>query len=142
MSRVSEFADDMTRAPTFELAGPRHKVFFEPEKLRCGIVTCGGLCPGLNNVVRGLVLELNHGYGVRNIVGFRYGYEGLVPRYGHQAGRRSRRNPSRRSTTKAGPCSATSRGDQSPVEMADRLWWSSASACCSWSAETARAAAR
>jgi 6-phosphofructokinase 1 len=65
--------------PAFELAGPRNRVFFEPHRVRAGIVTCGGLCPGLNNVIRGLVFELWFGYGVRRILGFRYGYEGLVP---------------------------------------------------------------
>ena len=48
------------RVPTFELAGPRDRIFFDPAALRCGIVTCGGLCPGINNVIRGLVLELTH----------------------------------------------------------------------------------
>ena len=51
--------------------------------MRAGIVTCGGLCPGLNNVIRGIVLELAHGYGVKQILGFRYGYEGLLARLGH-----------------------------------------------------------
>src|SRR6516225_11254326 len=48
----------------FELAGPRPKLFFDPAKTRAGIVTCGGLCPGLNNVIRTLFLELHHSYGV------------------------------------------------------------------------------
>ncbi len=77
LSRLTEFKDDLTRAPAFELAGRATGCSSIPASLKCGIVTCGGLCPGLNNVVRGLVLELNHGYGVRQIVGFRYGYEGL-----------------------------------------------------------------
>ena len=63
----------------FELAGPREKIFFDPKKTRAGIVTCGGLCPGLNNVIRSLVLELHHGYGVREILGFVDGYQGLDP---------------------------------------------------------------
>jgi 6-phosphofructokinase 1 len=65
--------------PAFELAGPRNRVFFEPTKVRAAIVTCGGLCPGLNNVIRGLVFELWFAYGVRRILGFRYGYEGISP---------------------------------------------------------------
>ena len=69
--------------PAFELAGPRNRTFFRPSELRAGIVTCGGLCPGINNVVRGIVLELTHAYGVQEIYGFRYGFEGLVARYGH-----------------------------------------------------------
>jgi len=64
----------------FELAGPRAKLFFDPEKTRAGIVTCGGLCPGLNNVIRSLFLELYYGYGVRDVLGFRGGYCGLDPK--------------------------------------------------------------
>jgi 6-phosphofructokinase 1 len=63
----------------FEVAGPRERLFFDPREVRAGIVTCGGLCPGLNNVIRSLVLELHHGYGVREIVGFVNGYQGLDP---------------------------------------------------------------
>jgi 6-phosphofructokinase 1 len=63
----------------FELAGPRAKLFFDPAKTRAGIVTCGGLCPGLNNVIRSLTLQLYHGYGVREVLGFRNGYKGLDP---------------------------------------------------------------
>lgn len=63
----------------FEVAGPRERLFFDPAKTRAGIVTCGGLCPGLNNVIRSLVLQLHHGYGVREILGFVNGYQGLDP---------------------------------------------------------------
>jgi len=63
----------------FELAGPRAKIFFDPLKTRAGIVTCGGLCPGLNNVIRSLFLELRFGYGIADIIGFRGGYSGLDP---------------------------------------------------------------
>ncbi len=63
----------------FEVAGPREQLFFDPKETRAGIVTCGGLCPGLNNVIRSLVLELHHGYGVREILGFVNGYQGLDP---------------------------------------------------------------
>ena len=63
----------------FEKAGPRRHVFFDPTRISAGIVTCGGACPGLNSVIRSLVLELHHWYGVKRILGFRYGYEGLNP---------------------------------------------------------------
>jgi 6-phosphofructokinase 1 len=63
----------------FELAGPRAKLFFDPAQTRAGIVTCGGLCPGLNNVIRTLFLELHHSYGVKEVLGFRGGYQGLDP---------------------------------------------------------------
>ena len=69
--------------PRFEIAGPREKIYFDPSKLKCGIVTCGGLCPGLNDVIRAIVLGLFHHYGVKTVFGFRYGYEGLTYRYGH-----------------------------------------------------------
>jgi 6-phosphofructokinase 1 len=69
--------------PGFEAGGPRRKIFFDPSKTRVGIVTCGGLCPGLNNVIRGLVMELTRHYGVRRIVGFRNGYQGFIARYGY-----------------------------------------------------------
>lgn len=61
----------------FELAGPRAKIFFNPPKTRAAIVTCGGLCPGINAVIRGLVLQLWHRYNCRQVFGIRYGYGGL-----------------------------------------------------------------
>jgi 6-phosphofructokinase 1 len=63
----------------FELAGPREKLFFDGKQTRAGIVTCGGLCPGLNNVIRSLYHELHYGYGVAEVFGFRGGYSGLDP---------------------------------------------------------------
>jgi 6-phosphofructokinase 1 len=63
---------------SFEKAGPREKIYFEPEKTRAGIVTCGGLCPGINDVIRGLVMQLAFWYKVKAIYGFRYGYLGMV----------------------------------------------------------------
>jgi 6-phosphofructokinase 1 len=66
--------------PSFELAGPRDRIYFDPAVVRCGIVTCGGLCPGLNDVIRSIVFCLNERYGVSTIYGFRFGYEGLVER--------------------------------------------------------------
>jgi len=68
----------------FELAGPRARLYFDPAQTRAGIVTCGGLCPGLNNVIRSLFLELHHIYGVKEMLGFRNGYQGLDPSRGRQ----------------------------------------------------------
>lgn len=65
--------------PSFECAGPREKIFFNPATTKVGIVTCGGLCPGLNDIIRNVVMGLSHAYGVHRIYGFRYGYAGLVP---------------------------------------------------------------
>jgi 6-phosphofructokinase 1 len=70
--------------PSFEPAGPRAELFFDPAELVCGLVTCGGLCPGVNNVIRSLVLTLHYGYGVRHIQGFRYGYAGLSSKSGYE----------------------------------------------------------
>lgn len=67
----------------FELAGPREKIYFDPSKVHCAIVTCGGLCPGTNDVIRAIALELFYLYGVRHIFGVRYGLQGFIPRYGH-----------------------------------------------------------
>ncbi len=63
----------------FEKAGPRQKLFFNPATTSAAIVTCGGLCPGLNNVIRSAALELIHNYGVRRVLGIKYGYRGLNP---------------------------------------------------------------
>jgi 6-phosphofructokinase 1 len=63
--------------PSFEPAGPRSELYFSPDRVSCGIITCGGLCPGLNDVIRSIVLTSWHGYGIRRILGFRYGYKGL-----------------------------------------------------------------
>jgi len=68
---------------SIEVAGPREKIFFDPSKTKAAVVTCGGLCPGINDVIRALVMELYHRYGVENIVGIRYGFQGLIPKYGH-----------------------------------------------------------
>jgi 6-phosphofructokinase 1 len=67
----------------FEKAGPRASIYFEPRRATVGILTAGGLCPGLNDVVRSTVLELHHGYGVARVLGFRFGFAGLDPSSGH-----------------------------------------------------------
>ena len=66
-----------------ERAGPRKKIYFDPSKTTAAIVTCGGLCPGINVVIRSLVLALNYRYGVKKILGVQYGYEGFIPEYAH-----------------------------------------------------------
>lgn len=68
----------------FEIAGPRPALFFDPARACAGIVTCGGLCPGLNNVIRSAFLELHHIYGVPRVLGFRDGYAGLDASYGQE----------------------------------------------------------
>lgn len=68
---------------SMERAGPREKIYFDPSKTRAGIVTCGGLCPGINDVIRAVTMALSRIYGVRHIYGFKYGYEGFIAKYGH-----------------------------------------------------------
>ena len=106
--------------PAMEAAGPREKLFFDPSKLACGIVTCGGLCPGLNDVIRSIVMSLYHHYGVKDVYGFRYGYQGLVRRNGHE--------PFKLTPTSVGHIHenggtilGSSRGPQDPAEMAKTL---------------------
>ncbi len=73
-----------TDTDSFEKAGPREQIYFEPSKVRVGVVTCGGLCPGINNVIRTIVMHMHYQYGVTNIFGFKYGYQGLIPKYNHE----------------------------------------------------------
>ncbi|MDX9868447.1 MAG: ATP-dependent 6-phosphofructokinase [Kiritimatiellia bacterium] len=76
--------DRLGATPSFERAGPHQKIFHDPTWSRVGIVTAGGLCPGLNHVIKGLVEILMFDYGIKTIYGIRYGYAGLIPRYGYQ----------------------------------------------------------
>ncbi len=69
--------------PSYEKAGAREMIFFDPPRTTVGIVTCGGLCPGLNDIIRGIVMRCYQQYGISRVYGFRFGYEGLVQRYGH-----------------------------------------------------------
>lgn len=84
LDAVLGYLEAKTSVPAMEVAGPREQLFFNPKGLACGIVTCGGLCPGINDVIRAVVLSLYHHYGVRTVYGFRYGYEGLIRPYRHE----------------------------------------------------------
>ena len=66
----------------FHRAGPRQQIFFDSPRISAAMVTCGGLCPGLNNVIRSCYLELRYNYGVERILGVRHGYMGLNPASG------------------------------------------------------------
>ncbi|MFP4106903.1 MAG: ATP-dependent 6-phosphofructokinase [Phycisphaerae bacterium] len=66
----------------FDRAGPRQNLFFDPARTSAAVVTCGGLCPGLNNVIRSIYLQLTYGYGVKQVFGIRYGFKGLHPNSG------------------------------------------------------------
>lgn len=105
---------------SFEVAGPRERLFFDPAKTTAGIVTCGGLCPGLNDVISSLVMALHHRYQVTRTYGFRYGYQGLIPRYGHTP---LVLRPEALGGIPAfgGSILGTSRGPQDPAQMVDLL---------------------
>ncbi len=107
-------------APSFENAGPRKMIYFNPVATRAAIVTCGGLCPGLNNVIRGLVMSLYYQYGVTSIYGIRYGYEGLIPSYGHEFLRLTPENVDELPAY-GGSLLGSSRGDQDVVETVNTL---------------------
>jgi 6-phosphofructokinase 1 len=106
--------------PCFEKAGPREVIYFDPSKLKCGIVTCGGLCPGLNDVIRAIVMSLFHHYGVRTVFGFPYGYEGLSPRHKHVPMELTPQSVAR-IHEQGGTILGSSRGPQDITEMVDTL---------------------
>ena len=106
--------------PGFEPAGPRRKIYFDPYKSRAGIVTCGGLCPGLNDVIRGLTLELCQRYGVQHVYGFCNGFQGFIAKF-----RRSVIDLTPQSVSNinelGGTILGSSRGEQDPGAVVDCL---------------------
>lgn len=116
-----EALEDHLRDPVFfEQAGPREKIYFDPSTVTAGIVTCGGLCPGINDVIRALVMELHYRYKVPRILGFPYGYEGLVKQAGH---RPIELVPDKvaQIMTRGGSILSSSRGAQSISDIVDTL---------------------
>ena len=118
--RIREFYEKGIAVPSLEAAGPRETIFHDPAWTRAGIVTCGGLCPGLNNVIKGLVQVLWFDYGVRNIFGIPYGYRGLNPAYGYSP---IVLNPDVVDSIQedGGTILGSSRGMQEPATMVDTL---------------------
>ena len=114
------FLESGRTPPAFQEAGPRRLLAFDPPGVVAAIVTCGGLCPGLNDVIRSLTLTLRHGYGVRRVIGYRYGFAGLADPGGF---------PPVELTTDlvsevhahGGTILASSRGPQDPATMAETL---------------------
>lgn len=113
--RISELVKAGVEPPGFVSAGPRRRIYHDPSWTRAGIVTCGGLCPGLNDVIKALVNTLWYSYGVRTIFGIPYGYRGLNPKFGHEP---VRLNPDIVDTIheSGGSILASSRGQQ-PSEV-------------------------
>ena len=83
-SILEHLRERLGEMPSFERAGPLENIFHDPSWTRVGIVTAGGLCPGLNNVIKGLVEILAFDYGVKSIFGIRFGYAGLNPDFGYK----------------------------------------------------------
>lgn len=104
----------------FEKAGPREKLYFDPSKTKCAIVTCGGLCPGINDVIRSIVMEAHHHYGIRTVLGITNGLRGFIPKYGYDV---IELTPERVSNIHqfGGTILATSRGTQDPEEIVDSI---------------------
>lgn len=117
---VQNLIDGGRGLPCFEVAGPRRNIYFDPAHTVCAIVTCGGICPGLNDVIRTIVFQAHYRYGVRRILGIPYGYEGLNQDYGHRI---ETLTPDVVSSIHrfGGTDLGTSRGPQDPVRMVDRL---------------------
>ena len=121
-SGEEEFQDFLSQKEHiyFEQSGPLEKIYFNPSEVVAGIVTCGGLCPGINDVIRAIFMELHYRYKVPKVLGFRYGYAGLVEKNQieplslypdlvvniHKEG---------------GSILSSSRGNQDPKEMVDYL---------------------
>jgi 6-phosphofructokinase 1 len=104
----------------FELAGPRRKLFFDPANSSCAIVTCGGLCPGINDVIRGIVMQACLRYGVRTIFGIQCGYEGLIKEYGHSVLNLTPESVQNIHSL-GGSVLGTSRGPQNASQIVERL---------------------
>ena len=120
---VDEELSDEVGAPVsvcLEAAGPRKKLYFDTTRAKCAIVTCGGLCPGINDVIRAIVMEAFHAYNVPSILGIPYGLEGFIPKYGHVP---FELTPSSVSDIHrfGGTMLGSSRGPQSPEEIVDTL---------------------
>lgn len=117
---VSRMIADGEEFPCFEVAGPRKKIYFDPGQTTCAIVTCGGLCPGFNDVIRAIVMQAYYRYGVRRIYGIPYGFEGLIPEYGHAI---VNLTPEAVANIHefGGTWLGTSRGPQDVLRMVDRL---------------------
>jgi len=120
LSALNQRGVSPDQLPGFEPAGPRRKIFFDPSKTRAGIVTCGGLCPGFNDVIRGIVMELHFLYGVKKIYGFCNGYQGFIAKYQRPVIELTPQSVSQ-INEHGGTILGSSRGEQDPAEMVDCL---------------------
>ncbi|QLA17304.1 ATP-dependent 6-phosphofructokinase [Desulfolutivibrio sulfoxidireducens] len=119
---TSEDLDDIASPcfAQFEIAGPRGKIYFDASKAKAAIVTCGGLCPGINDVIRAIVMEAHHNYGIAATLGIRFGLQGFIPAYGHPA---VELTPAGVTDIHqfGGTMLGSSRGPQAPADIVDAL---------------------
>ena len=117
-----EHGEDLESSHTlvFETAGPRSRLYFDPGKTKCAIVTCGGLCPGLNDVIRSIVLTAYHAYNTPSVLGIRYGLEGFIPSFRHKVMELTPASVEHIHQF-GGTLLGSSRGPQSPSEIVDAL---------------------
>ena len=104
----------------FEPAGPRARIFFDSSKVKAAIVTCGGLCPGINDVIRAIVMEAHHNYNLAATLGIRFGLQGFIPKYGHEIMELTPQNVANIHEF-GGTMLGSSRGPQQPEEIVDAL---------------------
>ena len=120
----SEHMEELNGLPpvalNFERAGPRQKLYFDPSKTKCAVVTCGGLCPGINDVIRAIVMEAHHKYHIPTVLGIKYGLEGFIPKYGHEVVELTPENVTDIHQF-GGTMLGSSRGPQSPEEVVEAL---------------------
>ena len=120
----SEHLEELNGRPpvplVFESAGPRAKLYFDPSKTKCAVVTCGGLCPGINDVIRAIVMESHHKYRIPTVLGIKYGLEGFIPKYAHDV---VELTPQKVTDIHqfGGTMLGSSRGPQDPAELVDAL---------------------
>jgi len=117
---LEELGDEEPIPIRFESAGPRRHLFFDTSKTKCAIVTCGGLCPGINDVIRAIVMEAYHNYNVAGVMGIRYGLEGFIPKYGHEIVELTPDSVSNIHQF-GGTVLGSSRGPQNPEDIVDAL---------------------
>ncbi|MDR1685733.1 MAG: ATP-dependent 6-phosphofructokinase [Desulfovibrio sp.] len=117
---IDELKDLPPVAAEFETAGPRANLFFDAPKTKCAVVTCGGLCPGTNDVIRAVVMEAFYKYRVAAVLGIRYGLEGFIPKFGHDL---MELTPQKVTDIHqfGGTVLGSSRGPQNPEEIVDAL---------------------
>ena len=120
VEQLQKTSEKLGTMPSFEKAGPHRQIFHDPAWSRAAIVTCGGLCPGLNHVIKGVVEILVFDYGIKTIYGIRYGYRGFIPRFGHAP---LLLDPELVDTIheKGGTLLGSSRGQQETTEIVDTL---------------------